>query len=156
MMLLNVTRNGLGPPSSKPPREAATLAAIQCYVNCTAVIQCNRLCLCAQTWNPQAITTFYTSALALVSCSFLWNCSASEQKHCRPYQAAAKAKYVNIFKTCIQFSLPGRTYADFWRNVKEKSYLKRWWYLLLCVKNWFPIWTFSILKKNFFCSATWR
>lgn len=114
-----------GPPSSRPLREAATLAATQCYWNCRAVIQCNRLCLCAQTRSPQAITTFYTSALALVSFSFLWNCSASQQKHCGPYQAAAIAKYVDIFKTCIQFPLPGRTYTDFWSNVEKKKLLKK-------------------------------
>lgn len=152
MMLSKVTRNFWDPPSLEPLREAATLAAIQCYWHCAAVLQSNHLCLHAQTWNPQAITPFYTSALALVSCCFLSSCSAFEQRYCGAHQAAAIAKYVDISKTHIQFSLSARTYTGCWSNDEQKRYSEIWWFSLLCV-DWFPIWTFLILKKNFFCSA---
>ena len=152
MMLSKVTRNGWHPPSSEPLREAATLAAIQCYWNCTALLQSNHLCLHAETRNPQAITPFYTSALAPVSCSFLSSCSAFEQRYCGLNQAAAIAKYVDLSKPRIHFSLPGRTYTGCWSNDEQKSYSKRLWHSLLCL-DWIPIRTFPILKKNFFCSA---
>lgn len=149
MVLSKVTRNGWDPSFFEPLREAATLAAMQCYWNCTAVLQSNHLCLYAQTWNPQAIIPCYASALSPVSCSFL---SAFEQRYYRLNQAAAIAKYVDHSKPRIQFSLTGRTRTGCWSNDEQTSYSKRWWYSLIYV-HWFPIWTFTILKKNFFCSA---
>lgn len=71
-MLCKVTENGWNPPSSDPLRETATLAAIQSYWNCTAVLQRNHLCLHAQTWDPQAKTPFYTSAWLSQGASAYW------------------------------------------------------------------------------------
>lgn len=110
-MLCKVTRNSWNPPSSDPPREAATLAAIQSYWNCTTVLQRNHLCLHAQTWAPQAKTHFYTSALALIRCSCLLSCSVFEQRYCAPYKAAETAEYFNTTNALIQTSLPGRLYT---------------------------------------------
>lgn len=152
MMLCKVTRNGWDPPSSGPLGEqppwlpySVTGTAQQCCKAITCALH-------AQTWNPQATTPFCASALAAVTCSFLPSCSAFEQRYCGPHQATAIAKYVDISRTHIQFSLSGRTYTGCWSNDEQKSYSKRWWLSLLSV-DWFPIWTFPVLKKNFFCSA---
>lgn len=110
-MLCKVTGNGWNHPSSDPLRETATLAAMQNYWHCTAVLQKNHLCLHAQTWDPQAKTPFYTSALALTRCSSLLSCSVFEQSYCAPYKTAETAKYFNIANPLIQTSLPERLYA---------------------------------------------
>lgn len=112
-MLCKVTGNGWNPPSSDPLREAATLAAIQSYWNCTAVLQRNHLCLHAQTWAPQAKTLLHLCP-GSQTCSCLLSCSVFEQRYYAPYKAAETAKYFSIANPLIQTSLPERLYTGCW------------------------------------------
>lgn len=113
-MLCKVTGNGWNPPSSDPLRETATLAARQSYWNCTAVLQRNHMCLHGQIQDPQAKTSFYTSALALTKGSCLLSCSVFEQSYWAPRKAAETAKYFNIANPLLQTSLPEILYIGCW------------------------------------------
>lgn len=109
-MPCKVTGNGWNLPSSDLLRETATLAAIQSYWNCIAVLQRNHLCLHARTWDPQAKISFYTSALALARCSCLLSCSVFEQSYWALYKAGETSEYFSIANPLIQISLPERLY----------------------------------------------